>query len=100
MALTTLTSASFGHVINAPIGSVDVSDWLRNLTSSEYRRLAPAAHIAAGASPTDDGERIWVQVEMIGVSLLVHQYVGESMGDEAVGWLRTPTCSPLSGGAP
>lgn len=80
LASNTLTASSFGHIINAPIGSVDLAGWLANLTSSEYRRLHPGAHIAAGISPTEDGERTWIHVEMIGESLLVHEYVGEVIG--------------------
>ncbi len=75
----TLTASSFGHIINAPIAWVDLADWLRNLTSSEYRRLSPEAHVAAGRSPSG-GEPISIQVEMIGENLLVHQYVGELIG--------------------
>jgi hypothetical protein len=80
MPLNTLTASSFGHVVNVPIGWVDLADWLTNLTSNEYRRLAPLAHIAAGTGPTEDGERISIHVEMIGGSLLVHHYVGELIG--------------------
>jgi hypothetical protein len=80
LTFNTLTASSFGHVVNVPIGWVDLADWLRNLTTSEYRRLSPGAHIAAGTSPTDDGERISIHVEMVGESLLVHQYVGERIG--------------------
>ena len=80
MAFNTLTASSFGHVVNAPIGWVDLAGWLTNLTSSEYRRLAPGAHIAAGTSPTDDGERLAIHVETIGETLLVHEYAGELIG--------------------
>jgi hypothetical protein len=80
LAFNTLTVSSFGHLVNAPIEWIDLADWLTNLTNSEYRRLYPGAHIAAGTSPTEDGERISIHVEMIGESLLVHQDVSELIG--------------------
>jgi hypothetical protein len=80
MPLNTLAASSFGHVVNVPIGWVDLAGWLTNLTSGEYRRLAPRAHIAAGSSPTEEGERISIHVELIGGSLLIHEYVGELIG--------------------
>ena len=77
MAFKTFTTSSFGHVVHAPVGSVDLVDWLANLTSGEYRRLCAGPHIAAGTSPGEDGGQVWIQVEIIGGTLLVHQYVGE-----------------------
>jgi Transposase len=80
LAFNTLTVSRFGHLVNAPIEWIDLADWLTNLTNSEYRRLYPGAHIAAGTGPTEDGERISIHVEMIGESLLVHQDVSELIG--------------------
>lgn len=77
MAPSTVTASSYSHVINAPIEWVDLVDWLTNLTSSEYRRCCPGAHVAAGVSPTEDGQRISVHVEILGGIALVHQYVAE-----------------------
>jgi len=44
--------------------------WLYSLPTEEYKRCSPD-HIAAGATFTDDGTRMSINVEMIGGSLLV-----------------------------
>lgn len=77
VVLPILTASSFGHVVNVPIERVDVADWLSNLTSDEYRRCYPGAHIAAGLSWRERGGPLWIQTELIGERVLVHQYVGE-----------------------
>jgi hypothetical protein len=73
----TLAESCFSHIVNAPIERVDIADWLFHLSSAEYQRCCPPAHIAAGATTTDDGQRMSINVEMIGDSLIVQKYVGE-----------------------
>ena len=75
-----LTASSFGHLVGAPVERVDVADWLAHLTSSEYRRCGPNAHVAAGVGAAEDGGRLWLQAETIGEVVLVHQYAGELVG--------------------
>jgi hypothetical protein len=72
-----LSDSSFSHVINAPIEHVHIADWLFNLPDAEYQRCCPPDHIAAGATTTDDGERMSINVEQIGEALVIQHYVGE-----------------------
>jgi hypothetical protein len=72
-----LAESAFSHIINAPIGRVDIADWLLHLPSADYQRCCPSAHIAAGASTTGDGIPMSINVEMIGDWLMIHKYVGE-----------------------
>jgi hypothetical protein len=72
-----IAESSFSHVINVPIERVDIADWLFHLRSAEYRRCCPPDHIAAGATTTDDGRRMSINVKMIGQNLMIQQYVGE-----------------------
>ena len=77
MSNMTIAESSFSHVINTPIERVDIADWLFHLPSAEYRRCCPPDHIAAGATSTDDGRPMSINVEMIGDSLMIQQYIGE-----------------------
>jgi hypothetical protein len=76
MSGRTLSDSCFSHIINASLAQVDLADWLFHLTDAEYQRCS-TAHIAAGTSNTDDGQPMSIQVETIGDSLLIHQYVVE-----------------------
>jgi hypothetical protein len=69
-----ITESSCTAVVKAPIEFVDVSTWLFNLPDAEYQRCSPA-HIAAAATMTDDGRRMSINVETIGGSLMVQNYV-------------------------
>jgi hypothetical protein len=72
-----LADSAFCHIINAPIGRVDIADWLFHLPSADYQRCCPPAHIAAGVSATGDGVPMSINVETIGDWLMIHKYVGE-----------------------
>ena len=72
-----LAESSFSHIIRAPIERVNIADWLLHLPNAEYQRCCPPAHIACGTTTTDDGRSMSINVEMIGDSLLIQQYVGE-----------------------
>jgi hypothetical protein len=78
MSRRTLSDSCFSHIVNAPIEHVDLMDWLLHLSNAEYRRCCPPAHIAVGTTATDDGRPMSINVEMIGDSLLIQQYVGEA----------------------
>ena len=69
-------------VVDAPIGKVDIVDWLRTLPDREFQRCAPPDHKAAGYTVTDDGEPLSVAVEMIGTSLFIHHFWHQAAGPE------------------
>lgn len=71
-----MESTATAH-IDAELGSIDIADWLFTLTDGEYQRCAPGEHIAAGATTTDDGTPMSINVERVGDSLLVQHYIGE-----------------------
>jgi hypothetical protein len=77
MADRRLSESSFSHIVCAPIERVDIAGWLFTLRNSEFRRCCSPDHIACGASRTDDGRPMSINVETIGENLVVHQYVGE-----------------------
>jgi hypothetical protein len=72
-----LSASAYSAVINAPIEKIDIADWLFNLPEAEYQRCCPPDHISAGATITDDGKRMSINVEMIGQTLMVQHYVAE-----------------------
>jgi hypothetical protein len=43
-----LSSSAFSHVINAPVETVDIVDWLFKLAAAEYQRCCPPDHISWG----------------------------------------------------
>ena len=50
----TLSLSTVTDTIHAPIEKVNIADWVLHLPDAEYQRCS-TAHIAAGASTTDDG---------------------------------------------
>src|SRR5277367_1878075 len=72
----TLSLSTVTALIQAPIESVNIADWLLHLPDAEYQRCAQA-HIAAGASTTDDGRPMSINVETIGDALVVQHYIAE-----------------------
>jgi hypothetical protein len=71
LSLSTVTAA-----INAPIEKVNIADWILHLPDAEYQRCS-VAHIAAGATTSDDGRPMSINVEMIGDAVVVQHYVAE-----------------------
>ena len=65
-----LSHSSFSHIVDVPIERIDIADWLFNLPEAEYQRCCPLDHIAAGATSTDNGRRMSINVEMIGETLM------------------------------
>ncbi|MBB4348996.1 MULTISPECIES: hypothetical protein [Rhizobiaceae] len=72
-----LSQSAYSHDIDTPLDEVDIADWLFNLPEAEYQRCCPPDHIAAGATFTDDGRRMSINVEMIGTGLVVQHYVAD-----------------------
>ena len=73
---STLSSSAFSHVIAAPIEKVDIAEWLFALPEAEYQRCCPPDHISCGATFTDDGTRMSINVEMIGRTLMIQPLAG------------------------
>ncbi|HEX6520104.1 MAG TPA: hypothetical protein VF070_08850 [Streptosporangiaceae bacterium] len=74
----TLSYAVFTATIDAPIGRIDIAEWLCTLPDKEYQRCAPPDHKACGYTVTDDGRPMSINVEMIGTGLVVQHYVYET----------------------
>jgi hypothetical protein len=72
-----LSKSSFSHIIDIPIEAVDIAEWLFNFPEAEYQRCCPPDHVAAGTTTTDDGRPMSINVEMIGQTLMVQNYIGE-----------------------
>ena len=74
-----IVDSSFTAIINAPIEKIDLPAWVFTLPDREYQGCSPA-HVAAGFTTTPDGERMSINVEIIGGSLMVQHYV-EKLGE-------------------
>jgi hypothetical protein len=72
----TLSLSTVTATIHLPLEKVDIADWLFHLPDPEYQRCA-RAHLAAGATTTDDGRAMSINVETIGDALVVQHYVAE-----------------------
>src|SRR5271167_3649092 len=72
----TLSLSTVNAIIQAPIGKVNVSDWLLHLPDAEYQRCSHA-HIAGASSTSDDGRPMSINVETIGDAFVVQHYVAE-----------------------
>ncbi len=75
-----IVDSSFTAIINAPIEKIDLPTWVFTLPDKEYQGCSPA-HVAAGFTTTADGERMSINVEIIGGSLMVQHYV-EKVGEK------------------
>lgn len=73
-----LSDVTCSCVINAPIEKVDLATWLFNLSEGEYRRCCSPDHISCGTTLTDEGQRMVLNVEMIGHALMIQRYVAET----------------------
>jgi putative intracellular protease/amidase len=72
----TLSLSTVTATIYAPIEKVNIADWVLQLPDAEYQRCS-TAHIAAGATTTDDGRPMSINVETIGDAFVVQHYVAE-----------------------
>ena len=59
--MTVLADTRATHLVNPPLVSVDLPEWLFSLSDTAYRACSPA-RIAEGASRTDDGKRMSINV--------------------------------------
>ena len=71
-----LVDSSFSAIINAPIESINMPEWVFNLSENEYQHCSPA-HISAAKTIGADGRRMSINVEVIGGSLMVQHYQEE-----------------------
>jgi hypothetical protein len=72
----TLVESRVAVMINAPFETVDIPAWCFTLPESEYQACSPA-RCSAGATTTEDGRRMSINVEVIGGSLMVQHYIEE-----------------------
>ncbi|MET0440132.1 MAG: hypothetical protein ABW043_21770 [Devosia sp.] len=72
-----LSQSAFSHDIDVAFDQVDIAEWLFNLPEAEYQRCCPPDHIACGATVTDDGRRMSINVEKIGSGLVIQHYIAE-----------------------
>jgi hypothetical protein len=70
----TIVDSSYTAVIAAPLDAIDLPTWCFGLPDHDYQGCSPA-HVAAGATTTDDGRRMSINVEIIGGALMVQHYV-------------------------
>lgn len=59
--------------IHAPLGAIDLTEWVFTLTDSEYQACSKN-HIAAAVTLAPEGKRMSINVEHVG-NLMVHHYV-------------------------
>jgi hypothetical protein len=79
MSQPEIVDSSFTATINAPLEKIDLPAWAFSLPDAEYQGCSPA-HVAAGFTTTPDGQRMSINVEIIGGSLMVQHYV-ETLGE-------------------
>jgi hypothetical protein len=72
----TLVKSSVSAIIAAPVEKVDIPSWCFTLPGSEYQSCSPAP-CSAGATAAPDGRRMWINVEILGGSLMVQHYIEE-----------------------
>ena len=80
MDLPILADATLDVTINAPVDSIDLTDWVFGITDAEYQACS-VNHIAAAATRTADGKRMSINIERVG-RLIVEHYV-EDIADRA-----------------
>ena len=73
-----LSNSAYSHIIQAPIEKVDIAGWLFSLSEAEYCRCCPPDHISCATTTTDDGKKMSINVEMIGMTLMIQHYVAET----------------------
>lgn len=68
-----LAETSLDAVLNTPVDSIDLIDWVFGITDAEYQACSKD-HIAAAASRTADGKQMSINIERAG-RLIVQHYV-------------------------
>lgn len=69
-----IVDSAFTAIINAPIDQIDIPQWCFNLAEGEYQGCSPA-HVSAAITTAPNGQRMSINVEVIGGSLMVQHYV-------------------------
>lgn len=72
--MESFTESTAAAIINAPLETINLTEWLFTLQDKEYQECS-ASHIAAGNSVAEDGRRISINVEQIAGNLLIQHYV-------------------------
>lgn len=75
-----ITQSTATAVIDAPIASINLTDWLFTLSEAEYCSCSDD-HIACGSSLDKEGRRMSVNVEQVAGNLLVQHYI-EDIGEK------------------
>ncbi|MBT9386041.1 hypothetical protein KM176_19370 [Pseudooceanicola sp. CBS1P-1] len=73
-----LSYSAYSHEVEVPLEQIDIADWLFNLPEAEYQRCCAPDHVSCGATFTDDGRRMSINVEKIGTGLVIQHYVAEA----------------------
>jgi len=94
----TLSESSCSHEIDVPIADVDIAYWLAHLGNKEYQRCCAPDHIACGFTHTDDGQPMSINVETVGESLLIQQYVAEVFEPQHCRMVSVSDVFPSAGG--
>jgi hypothetical protein len=75
------TESTATALINAPLETIDLTQWLFTLKNAEYQ-VCSKAHIACGNSIDSNGKRMSINVEQVADNLLIQHYIEEiSMKD-------------------
>jgi hypothetical protein len=69
-----IVDSAFTAIINAPIDRIDIPQWCFGLAEAEYQGCSPA-HVSAAVTTSPNGQRMSINVEVIGGSLMVQHYV-------------------------
>jgi hypothetical protein len=93
-----LADTSCSHEIAVSTDQVDIADWLAHLGNAEFQRCCPPDHIACGFTHADDGQPMSINVETVGPSLLVQQYVAEVFEARLCRMVSVSDVFPLNGG--
>lgn len=69
-----IVDSAFTAIINAPIDRINIPQWCFGLAEAEYQGCSPA-HVSAAVTTAPNGQRMSINVEVIGGSLMVQHYV-------------------------
>jgi hypothetical protein len=72
--MKSFTESTATAIINAPLETINLTEWLFTLQDKEYQECS-ASHIAAGNSVAEDGRRMSINVEQIAGNLLIQHYI-------------------------
>ncbi|KAF2326556.1 hypothetical protein [Flavobacterium ginsenosidimutans] len=72
--MDSFTESTATDIINAPLETINLTEWLFTLKDQEYQECS-SSHIAAGNSLTEDGLRMSINVEQIAGNMLIQHYI-------------------------